>query len=470
MLPDDVLLEIFDFYKEDPASQIPLVSIGPGTWRWKTLIQVCRRWRCVIFGSPRRLDLRVICTDTTPTRTSLDIWPPFAISILCRHRVDEKNVENVIAAIESCDRIYHIFIDDINGAALEILAAAMQQPLPILQGFGLKSNDESVPVPVLSETFLGGYAPSLEFIGLYGIPFPTLPKLMLSGAQIVGLVLFDIPNSGYISPDVMATCLGELPNLNYLFIRFQSPIFHPFQTATSCARAVLSALTDFAFYGISEYFEALVAQIDTPLLNDLTVSFFVEPTFYIPQLRHFIGRAERLKPFNPARMECSDGAIGITCGFPRRFELRIRCERPDWKLSSMTQILGQQLPLLSHVEELEIFQSPHANIEWMDNPDMNPSLWLDLFHLFITLQSLYVSEKLVPTVAAALQELTGGRTMEVLPALHGLFLEGIQPCGHKEEGIKSFINSRELSGHPVTLQSWKRHLSADLEPETASLG
>jgi hypothetical protein len=337
----------------------------------------------------------------------------------------------------------------------------MQQPLPILQGFGLKSNDESVPVPVLSETFLGGYAPSLEFIGLYGIPFPTLPKLMLSGAQIVGLVLFDIPNSGYISPDVMATCLGELPNLNYLFIRFQSPIFHPFQTARSCARAVLSALTDFAFYGISEYFEALVAQIDTPLLNDLTVSFFVEPTFYIPQLRHFIGRAERFKPFNPARMECSDGAIGITCGFPRRFELRIRCERPDWKLSSMTQILGQQLPLLSHVEELEIFQSPHANIEWMDNPDMNPSLWLDLFHLFIALQSLYISEKLVPTVAAALQELTGGRTMEVLPALHGLFLEGIQPCGHMEEGIKSFINSRELSGHPVTLQGWKRHLSVD---------
>jgi hypothetical protein len=373
--------------------------------------------------------------------------------------VDEKSVENVIAAIESRDRIYHIFIDDINGAALEILAAAMQRPLPSLQGFGLKTENESVSVPVLSETFLGGYAPSLEFIGLYGIPFPTIPKLMLSGAQIFGLVLFDIPNSGYISPDDMVTCLGELPKLNYLFIRFEFPIFRPSQTAPPRTRAVLPALTDLAFYGVTKYFEVFVAQIDTPLLRDLTVSFFVEPTLYIPQLGHFVGRAERLKPFNPARMEISEGSIGITCGSPRRFELRIRCERPDWKLASMTQILGQQMPLLSHVEELEICQSPNAKIEWMDNPGINPSLWLDLFDLFVALQSLYVSEKLVPTVAAALQELTAERAMEVLPALRGLFLEGIQPCGPKEEGMKSFIDSRELSGHPVTLQSWKRHLS-----------
>src|SRR6266850_1641170 len=75
MLPDDVLLEIFDFYREDPAFHTLIGSIY--TWRWQALIQVRRRWRCVIFGSPLRLDLQIVCTDRTPTRTSLDIWPHF---------------------------------------------------------------------------------------------------------------------------------------------------------------------------------------------------------------------------------------------------------------------------------------------------------------------------------------------------------------------------------------------------------
>src|SRR5580693_10719242 len=112
MLPDNVLLEIFDFYKE---TTFPINDSWIYTWRWKALIQVCRRWRHVIFGSPRRLDLRIICTYTTPTRTSLDIWPPFPISIYCRHILEEEGVENIIAAVElGHDRISHISIG-ING-------------------------------------------------------------------------------------------------------------------------------------------------------------------------------------------------------------------------------------------------------------------------------------------------------------------------------------------------------------------
>jgi hypothetical protein len=146
-------------------------------------------------------------------------------------------------------------------------------------------------------------------------------------------------------------------------------------------------------------------------------------------------------------------AIRINVGL---FELWIQCERPDWQLSSMVQIFGQQLPLLSHVEHFEIIQDHRANIEWIDNPDMDPSLWLELFLLFNALQSLYVSAKLVAPVAAALQELTGERTMEVLPALHSLFMEGLEPSGPMPEGIKSFVAARQLSDHHVAVQTWNR--------------
>jgi hypothetical protein len=42
MLLDDVLLERFDFYKEDLASHI---DIGLAYTWWETLIKVCRRWK-----------------------------------------------------------------------------------------------------------------------------------------------------------------------------------------------------------------------------------------------------------------------------------------------------------------------------------------------------------------------------------------------------------------------------------------
>jgi hypothetical protein len=80
---------------------------------------------------------------------------------------------------------------------------------------------------------------------------------------------------------------------------------------------------------------------------------------------------------------------------------------------------------------------------------MDSLQWLELFRLFIAVQSLYVSENLVPPVAAALQELTGGMAIEVLPALHNLSLEGLEPSGHVQEDIQSFVMARQLSGRPV---------------------
>jgi hypothetical protein len=453
ILPDNVLLEIFDFYKEDDMFSIRATWIS--TWMWKTLIQVCRRWRCVIFRSPLRLDLRLVCTDTRPTTTSLDIWPPFPISIDCWDGVNEKTVENVIAAVKhGNERISHISFDGFTGSALKKLVAVMQQPLPALTHFCLKSYDESAPM--LPETFLGGSAPQLEMFSLYGIPFPTFPQFIASSTHIRSLSITSIPYFGYIPPDAMVACLAALPNLEFLSIKFRLPLsWLPQITPPPRTRIVLSALMKLSFCGFSEYFEDFIAQIDAPFLKELIVKFFVHGIIDIPRLQHFISRAERLEPFDHARVVFNDEKVWISVGFPHRFRLQIRCEWPRWQLSSMVQIFGQQLPLLSHVERLEIIRSPYARMR-RDNPDMDSSLWLELFHLFIAVQCLCVSEKLVPPVAAALQGLTGERTMEVLPVLRRLFLEGLGTSGPIQEGIRSFVASRQQSDHPVAVQSWER--------------
>ena len=158
MLPGNVLLEIFDFYTGDPASII--VNSFSDRWWWKTLTQVCRKWRNLVFASPRRLDLRVVCSDTTPTRTSLDIWPPFPIIVLCLTHLStlyENGVENLMAALEHYDRTCEIYIMNINGSALEKLATLMNEPFPAVTDFALRVTDESAPV--FTEKFLGGSAP-----------------------------------------------------------------------------------------------------------------------------------------------------------------------------------------------------------------------------------------------------------------------------------------------------------------------
>ena len=451
VLPDNVLLETFHFYKDD-TPDYPTFS-----WRWKTMTQVCRRWRDVVFGSPLRLDLQLVCTGTTPVSRLLDIWPPFPITVYLpypRSVLDENGVENIIAALQCRDRISNILIYEIRGPELEKLVNVLHEPLPLLTRFSLRSSDESVPV--LPETFLGGSAPRLRTFVLRGIPFPSFPKFILHFTHITYLHLFDIPNSGYISPKVMATCLAALPHLFGFSIGFRSPPSGLLQLSPPhFTRVTLPALSELDFSGASEYFEDFVARIDTPRLTWFRTVFFMDLIFDIPRLRNFIDGTEGLKPFNQARIEISGQAIEIVFDAPIRFELEIRCERPDWQLSSMTQIFSQQLPLLSHVEQLELCESRRGDLEWKDDPDMDSAQWLELFRLFVAVQSLYVTEGLVSPVARALQDLTPHTATEVLPVLQTLFLEELQPSGPVHEAMKPFDTARQLSQQPVLIQRWE---------------
>ena len=70
-LPNLILLEIFDLYLFEQMGE-----------RWHTMVHVCQKWRNVVFGSPHRLDLRLICTARTPVRKTLDVWPLLPIVVL----------------------------------------------------------------------------------------------------------------------------------------------------------------------------------------------------------------------------------------------------------------------------------------------------------------------------------------------------------------------------------------------------
>jgi len=461
-LPDEVLLDIFDFYRAE-FEAFPLAFSG---WKWQTLTHVCRRWRHLVLASPRRLDLRIACNTRTPTRKSLDIWPPFPISVTYDYLEsmldiqfvhDAQGEENILAALEQSHRIYEIALFGLTNTELERFAAAMQEPLPALTHFGLYSLDVT-PV-VLPETFLGGSAPRLRSFALRGIPFPSLPNLVLSASHLQLLHLYSIPHAGYISPQAMVAFLPSLPILQHLALDFRDPQSHPIQmTPPPLIRAVLPALTRFQFSGVGEYLNDFVARIDTPLLNNLRITLFFNLILDTPQFQGFIDRAERLKPLNQAEVNLSPRRIQVFLGSPTgrtdALWLEIPCHALGWAV--IVQIYNQLSTFLSRVERLFISEIPQDEPGWQGDTDNIP--WLELLSPFVSAKSLHVTEKLGPHIAAVLQELTEESVTEVLPALHDVCLEGLQPSGSLWQAMRPFVSARQSSDHPVVIQRWERIL------------
>ena len=258
ILSDDVLLEIFDFCRNHRDYFCPV-------WEWHLLAHVCRSWRQLIFASPHRLDLQILCTPRTPVRKNLGIWPAFPIAIdYVYSEIDKPNDgDNVIAALEHPDRVRYIALD-IKGLKLEELVTVMQDPFPVLTYLNIFTTVGYIPV--LPDEFLGGSTPCLQEIRLARTPFPALPTLLLSARDLVTLQLYSIPPAGYISPEEMVACLAVLPRLKMFGIEFdmltpQLNRSHP----PPIARAILPALTSFNFRGCCGYLEDLVAPIDGPI-------------------------------------------------------------------------------------------------------------------------------------------------------------------------------------------------------------
>ena len=298
-LPDEVLLRIFDFYKEGARTYLD------PPWGWQTLAHVCRRWRYIILASPQRLGLQVDCSAGTPTRKSLDIWPPFPIAITSinfnPYKMSARGEENIVAALEQCDRVCEITLFGFKRAALERFAAVMEGPFPALTQLTLLSFDRTPAM--LPQTFLGGSPPSLQLLALQGVPFPALPDLLLSADHLQFLDLDNVSHAGYISPQVMTTSLLALPNLISLVLGFQSPQSRPLQLTLPPLARALPALTHFEFKGVSEYLEEFVARIDTPSLETLRITLFLDLVFDIPRLQNFVDRTERLLPLDLAEVQ-----------------------------------------------------------------------------------------------------------------------------------------------------------------------
>lgn len=496
MLPDEVLLEIFDCFRlaaaadsesdDDPSESS---SAGPtwSPWEWHRLVHVCRRWRFLVFASPHRLDLRLVYTFRRPARVkkkALDSWPTLPIAVwyprqnaVVRERShcleDESNAS---FALRHPDRIREINLLLTKSLLLKSGALVLAS-FPALEYLRLDSQHgtKSSPSPALLPVgFLGGSTPRLRDIHLSGIAFPALPLLLLSTRNLVSLRLDRISRRGYFSPEALSIGLSmttQLQSLRIHFLPFASSVFRDIVSAERPlkARAVLPALTELRFCGDSAYLEDLISRIDAPVLERLNVTFFRPSAFETVELSKFIGRTKPLaSPYQMSILLMGDEIVLVVNQFQNsssssssstsRFQLQITCDELGLQVT-LPHILTRLSALLPDVQRLDM-RSFLPWSAWLDPDEMDSALWLDFFRHLRSVTKLEVAGMFVEDIESALEQLPEEMVRRVLPALRDLHVGKCQTPGP----FQKFADARQLLGRPLTL-----HYAASLSPPNTHL-
>jgi hypothetical protein len=289
------------------------------------------------------------------------------------------------------------------------------------------------------------------------IPFPAIPKLLLSATALVRLTLWNVPfwsvsDPGYFSPEVIVTSLAVLTNLKSLTIG--SDYFpdlehqHPLPT-----RTFLPSLIHFEFRGVSSYLEDLLARIDAPLLNSFFITFLFQLIFDLPQLAQLMKRTTKFQALNEAHVDFDDYVFRVDSLPPTQtfdemsvFSVSFEFAGRVWPYSPAALVLTSFFPSIYVVEHLYIYGSRY----FMEYGEYG----LEIFHAFTFVKNLYVSKEFVRGLVPALQELVEEGVTDVLPVLETLFLEELQSSGPVRDAIEQFVAARQLLGRPVAISHW----------------
>jgi hypothetical protein len=459
-LPDETLLEIFDFYR---LGVVVSKRDGP-PWKWHRLAQVCQRWRIVISMSPRRLDLQILCKSGTSIERILASWRTLPLVVRFKGPKAKSLPKNVAIALCHPDRVREIGLG-LTSATVGSIVDAIKKPFPALECIQITIKDATGPSLLLRDGFLGGAAPRLRKIVLDGInfPFPEIKRVISSTNNLVELNLSRISKSGYFSADALVAALSTSAHLRQLQVCFHYPASLPTQSTASLPphqrrkRTTFPSLWYLRFHGASEYLEDLVSRVDFPTLDCIKIELYNQIFFEIPQFCRSIAPLNAFKSLSKVKILLTTelvvmyfrqkGTRGINLKYGYCY-LSTVCERLDWRLSFVTQVSSQLSLLLGSVDTLSV-ESSQDN-EKPSGEDVDSTQWLELFQPFTHVAELRVSGQLIPGIVQAL--VTEDMATEVLPKLSQLFLEGVHTPAVME-AAEQFVAKRKLSGRTVHLST-----------------
>ncbi|KAI9432060.1 hypothetical protein H4582DRAFT_1126248 [Lactarius indigo] len=448
---DDILLSIFNSYRldEDNAWNTRL--------GWCKLSHVCRRWRHLIYELASHLGMHIECTNGTPIVDTLDHLPPLPLFVdyWCEDvTIREQDASGIYHALLLSNRVRHIDLH-LPPSILHKFLMLMGEPFPILEHLSLSFEDDKITTLTLPKAFL---APNLRHLTLLGICLPKRLRLLSSTASLVTLTLTKIRASSFFRPRLLVARLQSLPGLEELSIGFSIPIPRPSAERELLGKqgilVTLLSLKKLTFQGVSAYLECLVAQIRTPLLEQLHITLFNQIVFTLPHLSHLIDITEGLK-LHAARVffernEASITTANNTLLLNGPFYLRVMCKQLDWQINCVAQICSALMPALSGVEQLMLNLYDEMMPEWQ-NGEIDGTTWHELLRSFTGVKVLHIGHTLSEELSRALDAGEVGSDPRLLPSLQEIANEFE---GEHADGLfGSFIQCRQVAGSPVRLLS-----------------
>ena len=289
-LPDEVLLEIFDHYRQSFCRRDFPLRVWNNKNGWFKLVHVCHRWRCIVLASRHRLGLLLFFTENTPTRAAvLESQPLARLPIFVDYSRIVWNTgaqTRLISALRYYDRVFRIAI---NGPRKDFdkICKALDLPFPALVSLDLHNMEGNIE-PIFLASSLMTSIKSLQYLRLANVQLSSfLPLLSVTRALIFLNLTVDtlFCQTGGAS---LLTHLRRIPHLREIQV-FIHPLLSNLKQKPPITTVLLTELSYFHFSGQSNEIEWLVAGLIAPSLRALRVSVtdFL-PTLHIPHLSKFI--------------------------------------------------------------------------------------------------------------------------------------------------------------------------------------
>ena len=364
-----------------------------------------------------------------------------------------KDADNVHRGLQQHDRVRRVILQAPSSSLCTWLEP-MNKLFPMLVDLSLLSTTIEETNPMLPETL---QAPYLRRLSLHGIGLPKGLPLLSSATTLSTLSLTHIGASCYFPPVDLVTRLRGLPHLEELSIGIAIPIPPSSEgelLPAPIAPVTLPTLRRITFLGVDVYLDNFVAQMNTPLLEQLTLTLFFDLAFTLANLTEFIHRTEGFGCLVAQVAFNKDGA-SINVGHYEnqdigKFSLRVNCEPLDWQIDSATLVCSALGDVLMTVEDLRLdLDADEMPSDWEDALDN--MLGYELLLPFIGVKKLHIGPSLTLGLSQALHSVPGELVLELLPALQEFEVQ--LEIDHAKNMFSAFIETRKSVGRTVTLLS-----------------
>ena len=447
-IDNDSLLQVFNCYRLEDEDNWNLQFI------WLKLGHVCRRWRFLIYDSSSHLDLCLLLTNDSLSTYPPSHLPPLPLVIHHSERtrtMARKDEDNVHRGLQQHNRVRRVVLQAPSSSLCTWLEP-MNKLFPKLVDLSLLSTTIKETNLILPETL---QAPYLRRLSLHGIGLPTGLPLLSSATTLTTLSLTRIGASCYFPPVNLVTRLRGLPHLEELSISIAIPIPPSSEgelLPAPIAPVTLPTLRRFTFCGEDVYLNNLISQINTPLLERLSLTLIFDPAFTLVNLTDFINRTEGFGCLSACIVFNKDGASMDAGRYEQRsvgqFSLRVNCEPLDWQIDSITQVCGALREFLSAVEDLTL----DLDVDGMPSDwekGLDSMLWHELLLPFVGVEELHIGSSLTQELSQALGSVDGEMVPELLPELQELEVQ--LEIDQAKNAFSLFVKIRESVGRPVHL-------------------